>query len=170
MGLKLEFLLVLLIAFTSVVTMSMKLSNQGSKTESEDKELEFTNTTFTEVTTEGREGVAFGVHGVRKKGVLVVDRLRYHNDSVTLLSAQKGTYQDDKLYLDGNVSLYEKEGFTYHTEHAYYHKPSAVFYATSPFMATMGKNTLRGERMFYRTQDKELYATMVEAVVYTAEK
>ena len=170
MGLKLELLLVLLIAFTSVLTMSMKLSSQNHKHPSLSKELEFTDTTFTEVTTKGREGVAYGVHGVRSRGVLVVDQLQYHNESIELLLADKGTYKKEKIYLDGNVSLYQKKGFTYRTEHAYYDKPTAILYATTPFVAIMGKNVLHGDTMAYHTRSKEVYATDVKAVVHTAEK
>jgi lipopolysaccharide assembly outer membrane protein LptD (OstA) len=170
MGLKLELFLVLLIAFTSVLTMSMKLSSQNHKPKMATKELEFTDTTFTEVTTEGREGVAYGVHGVRKKGVLVVDKLRYHNESIDLLLADKGTYKKDKIYLDGNVSLHQKEGLIYHTEHAYYEKPTAILYATSPFVATMGENVLHGRTMAYHSRSKILYATKVDALLDTAEK
>jgi hypothetical protein len=170
MGLKLELFLVVLIAFTSVVTMSMNLRSQNKTVVRIQKELEFTDTTFTEVTTKGREGVAYGVHGIRSKGVLVVDELKYHNDTIDLLLADRGTYKKDRLYLDGNVSLYQKSGFDYHTDHAYYDKHTAILYATSPFVASMGKNVMRGKTMAYHTQSKEVYASEVEAVLYTDEK
>jgi hypothetical protein len=170
MGLKLELLLVLLIALTSVVTMTTKLTDGKKEAETVNKELEFTNTTFTEVTTEGREGVAFGTHGTRSANVLKVENLRFHNNDIELLLADRGTYKDDKIYLDGNVKLFQKDGFEYRTQHGYYHKPTAVFYATSPFVATMDRNVLHGKRMEYHTKQKELYATTVDAVLYTAEK
>ncbi|MCF6207622.1 MAG: hypothetical protein L3J47_12155 [Sulfurovum sp.] len=170
MGLKLEFLLVLLIALTSVLTMTTKLADHEYVPQNIKKELEFTNTTFTEVTTEGREGVAFGTHGTRSNGVLEVEGLRYHSDTVKRLLADKGRYKGDNIYLDGNVRFYQESGFEYHTEHGYYHKPTAILYATSPFVAMMDKNILHGERMAYHTRTKEVYAESVDAVLYTAEK
>jgi hypothetical protein len=170
MGLKLEFLLVVLIVLTSVVTMSVKLRTQHPDDTGAQKELEFTNTTFTEVTTQKREGVAFGVHGVRSAGILRVKSLRYHNDTIDLLLADTGTYRGDHLYLDGNVTLHQRDGFDYWTEHAYYDKKKAILYATSPFIATKGKNRIDGKSMAYHTVKKVLRAISVDAVVYTAEK
>jgi len=170
MGLKLEFLLVLLIVLTSVVTMSVKLSMQPHQGNEEKKELEFTNTTFTEVTTQKREGLAFAVHGVRIDGILKVEALRYHNDTIDLLLADTGTYRGDHLYLDGNVTLHQRDGFDYWTEHAYYDKKKAILYATSPFTAQKGKNVMHGKSMAYHTIKRVVHATSVDAVVYTAEK
>ncbi|QOR61085.1 hypothetical protein ACM66Z_06385 [Sulfurovum sp. ST-21] len=170
MGLKLELLLVLLIAFTSVLTMSIQLSDQKVLDEVFDKELEFTGTTFTEVTIHKREGVAYGTRGTRIAGILTIENLRYSNENIELLLADKGRYEDNRIYLDGNVSLMQKEGFKYYTEHAYYDKSAEVIYVTSPFVAYLNKNVIQGETLQYDTVRKEAFATMLKAVVYTAEK
>ena len=170
MGLKLEFLLVLVIALTSVVTMTTKLTQQNRETEVFTKELEFTNTTFTEVTTEKREGVAFGTHGVRDGGVLMIDNLRYHNESIKLLLADKGTYKGKQIYLDGNVSVHQKSGYDYYTEHAMYDQQSEILYVTSPFVAYMDQNIIHGQTLQYDMRTKEAYATVIDATIYTTKK
>jgi len=170
MGLKLEFLLVFVIAMTSLFTMTMKLTQQNRENEVFTKELEFTNTTFTEVTTKKREGVAFGTHGVRSAGVLSVDNLRYHNDSIKLLLADKGIYKGSRIYLDGNVSVHQKKGYDYYTEHAMYDKKKEVLYITSPFVAYMNRNIINGKTLEYNMRTKEAFATAIEATIYTTKK
>ncbi len=170
MGLKLELLLAVLIVLTSVVTMSVKLREPKTVEKSVQKEIEFTNTMFSEVTTKGVESIAFATYGVRINAEMFADNLVYHSKTIELLRARKGRYTSERIYLDGNVSLEQKEGFNYRTQHAYYDKPTAILYATSPFVATKGKSVIRGKRMAYRTRSKEIFATKVNAVVYTAEK
>jgi lipopolysaccharide assembly outer membrane protein LptD (OstA) len=169
MGLKLEILLVVLILVTSVVTMSTKLTEQNIKAQVVTKELEFTNTTFTEVTIHKREGVGFGTHGVREAGVLTVDNLRYHNDNVKRLLANKGRYIGKKIYLDGNVTVHHKPGYDYYAEHAIYNKKNEILYVTSPFVAYINKNIIHGDSLEYDMKKKEAYATMIDAVIFTTE-
>jgi len=170
MGLKLEILLVFLTIVTSVVTMSTKLTQQNKRAEVVTKELEFTNTTFTEVTTQKREGVGFGTHGVREAGVLTVDNLRYHNDNIKLLLANEGRYIGKKIYLDGNVTVHHKPGYDYYAEHAMYDQKNEILYVTSPFVAYINKNIIHGDTLEYDMRKKEAYATMIDAVIFTTEK
>ena len=170
MGLKLEILLVVLIVVTSVVTMSTKLTEQNVAAQTVTKELEFTNTTFTEVTTRKREGVGFGIHGVREAGVLTIDNLHYHNDNIKLLLADKGRYVGKKIYLDGNVTVHHKPGYDYYTDHAIYDQKKEIFYVTSPFVAYINRNIIHGDALEYDMRKKEAYATKIDAVIFTTEK
>ncbi len=169
MGLKFELLLVALIVITSAVTMTMKLSEHNQQHPPQTKELEFTDTTFTEVTTQKRIGVSFATHGVRSNGVLKAEKVRYYNDTIKELLADYGTYIGRMIYLDGNVELHQNEGFEYYTEHAHYDKGSEVLYVTSPFTAYRGKDVMHGTTMRYNSRTKEAYATVVDAVLHTAE-
>jgi len=170
MGLKLELLLVLIIAVTSVMTMTTKLTEQNKIQEVFTKELEFTDTTFTEVTTQKRVGVAYGTHGVREAGVLTIDNLRYHNDTIKLLLANKGTYKGNQIFLDGNVTVHQKPGHDYYTEHAMYDKGKEILYVTSPFIAYLERNVIHGDTLEYHLRTKVAFATDVNATIYTTEK
>jgi len=165
MGLKFEFLLVAMIIFTSVLTMSTTLKRQHTSPLGEKKELVFTQTAFTEVTTEGSEGVAYGSYGERKEGVLTIRDLKYYDADINLLTADRGRYDASKVHLDGNVSLYRRDGFSYRTEHAVYDRNISVFYATAPFVAEGKSYFLQGDKMAYLLRKKELYASKVRAVV-----
>jgi len=167
MGMKLELLLVILIAVTSYVTMTTKLSEQSVGSVEQLKELEFTNTTFTEVTVQKRKGVAFATHGVRIGGILHMDNVRYHNENIKLLLADSAFYRGKRIYLDGNVTVHRKPGYDYYTEHANYDQVSQILYVTAPFVACMERDVLEGQSLEYRMGSKEAYATSVKAVFYT---
>lgn len=170
MGIKLRVILILLIGGIVSVVLLLKIQNSITKKEILTKELEFTQTTFTEVDTTKVLGVSFGTFGVRDKGILYVDNLVYHTDKIEKLTAKKGKYDGIMLYLDGDVVMREKEGYLYTTQHAKYNQKSAVLDITSAFVAIRDKNSMKGETLRYYSVTQEVFATKVNGVFYTAEK
>jgi len=170
MGLKLETLIVVLIVAILSGTLMVKFKHQSSDGKLFTKELEFTNTILTEVDTVTMQGRAFGTYGIRDAGVLALHNIEYHTNNIESLSAKKATYKGDKLYLDGNITVNQKEGFDYSAEHAIYDTNTQILDITSAFTGVMGKNTIHGYTLRYDTQKKEAFGKRIDAVVYTTEK
>ncbi len=170
MGFKLETLIIVSIAVIISVTLMVKFTHKTSNGKDFTKELEFTHTTLTEVNTVSMEGRAFGTYGIREAGVLTLHDIQYHTNNIESLRANKGTYKGDKFYLDGNITLNQKEGFDYSAQHAVYNKKTKILNITSDFTAVMNKNIIHGHTLRYDTQKKEAFGKRIEAVVYTTEK
>jgi len=170
MGVKLELLLAVLIVVMLSLAYTVKLTDDIALKKISKKEMEFTDTTFIEVDTKKLISVLFGTHGIRQDGVLKVDNVIYHTDSIEYLFADKGRYTGNKGYLDGNIKVKQKEGFNYHAEHAVYDKKTEILTINSKFTAVMGRNIVHGNTGWYDTRKKVFYAKEIEAVVYTAEK
>jgi len=170
MGLKLEMLIAIAIVAILSLTFMVKFTHKPSNGKLFTKELEFTNTTLTEVDTVTMQGRAFGTYGIRDAGVLILHNLRYHTKNIELLRAKKGTYKDDKIYLDGKITLNQKEGFDYSAEHAIYDKKTKILDITSAFTGVMDRNTIHGYTLRYDMQKKEAFGKRIDAVVYTTEK
>jgi hypothetical protein len=170
MGLKLEVILTLLTVAILSVALRVEIKNSKASKNIFTKELEFTHTTFTEVDTNKTLGVAYGTYGVRNAGVLTVDNLQYHTESIKDLRAKKGKYIGDKIYLDYNITVHQKEGSDYKAEHAIYDKKSEILNITSRFTAVINGNVMNGDSLRYDTRNREAFATNVNAVVYTKEK
>ncbi|SFZ97809.1 hypothetical protein MNB_SV-5-180 [hydrothermal vent metagenome] len=134
------------------------------------KELEFTNTTFTEVDTNNTVGIAYGTYGVRDNGVLTMKNFRYYSDSIKLLRSKTATYIGDKIYLDVNVILNKELGSDYYTEHAIYDKKEEILDITAPYKAYMGQNIMYGDTLRYWAKSKKAFSTNVDAILYTKEK
>jgi len=170
MGVKLELLLVVLIVAMLSLAYTIKLSDDISAKKASKKEMEFTDTTFTEVDTQKLISTSYGTYGARVGGVLKIKNLIYHTDSIELLLSDEGRYIGEKVYLDGNVRMKQKEGFNYKAEHAVYDKKIGILTITSRFTAVMDKNVVHGNTARYDTRKKILIAKEIDAVVYTAEK
>ena len=170
MGLKLEIILIFAIAAILSGSFMVKLTNDASSENISTKELEFTQTTFLEVDTNRTQGRSFSTYGIRDAGVLTLYDLQYHTDNIRLLQAKRGIYKDNKIYLDHNITVDQKEGFDYSAEHAVYDKKTQILDITSAFTAVMNKNIIHGNTLRYDTRKKEAYAKEIDAVVYTVEK
>ena len=170
MGIKLAFILVISIVLTIIMTMTVKLTNNTDSETDINKELEFTNTTFIEVNQQNMKANLFATYGIRDNGILKLENLKYHSDNIHKLTADNGRYSSSILYLDGNVTLREREGYIYTTQHANYQQKKEILTITSPFVAHMAKNIIYGDTLKYFVGKKELNATTIDATVYTVEK
>ena len=170
MGIRLEYILILLLIAIIGFTTNIELTSAVSIVNSTNKELEFKDTVFTEVNEKNIQARLFSTRGVRTNGVLNLENIIYFTDKIDLLLSNTGRYNGDILYLDGNVSLQEKEGYLYMAEHANYDKTTNILNITSDFIAIKNKNIFQGKSLVYNTLKKELKATGIDAVIYTSEK
>jgi lipopolysaccharide export system protein LptA len=170
MGLRLEWVVsVALVVIVSGV-MLLKLTSTSADNTVSAKELEFTDTTLIDVDTTSIQSHSYGTYGVRENGILTVDNLVYHTDTIESLLAKKGRMEGDMLYLDGDVDLQEKEGYRYETQHASYDQKNEILTILSPFRARRGKNSMVGDTLRYDMRKKEAFGTTINSVVYTTEK
>lgn len=168
MGLK--FVLIIVIVLIISASFLAELSNTPKQGKAFTKDLEFTNTTFIEVDMQKMHGWAYSTFGVRDKGVLTLENIVFHTENIDSLIADKGKYIKEVLYLDGDVVMQEKEGYTYKTQHANYNQKTEILNITAPFVAVQGQNIIKGKTLRYDTVKKEVFGTSIDAVLYTTEK
>jgi len=170
MGIRLEVILVTVIVTIFSAALLFKLNTSLQVENSSTKELEFTKTTFIEVNTEKMQGHIYGTYGRRDKGVLSLENLVYYTDTISRLTAQKGTYKGDLLYLYGDVFLEENDGYTYTTTQANYNQKTQMLYITAPFVGKRDKNIIKGDTLKYDTRIKKASGSTIDSVLYTTEK
>lgn len=167
---RLEIILIVIIAITIGATTMIKLEDTTISNNPIHKEIEFYDTTFVEVNETKLLAKLYSDYGVQKSGVLTLNHVAYTTENIQLLLADKGTYKSNILYLDGNVSLKDFEGYVYTTEHANYDQNSEILNITSSFIAHMDQNIFKGNSLEYHTSKKEANATRIEAIFYTTDK
>ena len=170
MGLRLEPVLTVVIGVIISVSLLVELSSTLKQNKIFTKDLEFTHATFIEVDTQRMQGWLFGTYGVRDKGVLTLDNVVFHTDNIDSLTAKKGKYIKEILYLDGDVVMHELDGSIYKTQHANYDQKTEILNITSPFTSERDQNVMKGKTLRYDTVKKEAFGTRVDAVLYTTEK
>jgi len=170
MGLKLEYILIFLVIVILAISSTIKLENKNIVNKTSTKEMEFTDTIFTEVNTKKIIGVAYGIKGVRDNGILTVKNFKYHNNSIKLLKSDEAIYKDNKIYLNFNIDFNKEDGVNCYSEHAVYDKSLKILDITSPFKYIDGKDVAYGNTMRYFSDRKEMFASQVNIMFYTKEK
>ncbi|MBD3789101.1 MAG: hypothetical protein IE885_01825 [Campylobacterales bacterium] len=170
MGIRLEHILVITIILMVGFILNVKVTDIDIKKRLSKKELEFTDTTFIETDTSTLHSIVHSTYGVRENGALKLEQISYHSDNIDILRARLGRYDQEKIFLDGDVFMRQKEGFEYSAEHAVYDKNSKILEITSPFTAKLNENTIKGTSLVYDTVKKEASAMAIDAIVYTVSK
>lgn len=170
MGVRIELVLFIAIVIIIGGSLTMKLNDRIKEQDTLIKELEFTDTTFTEVDTQKLQSRAYGTYGVREDGILTIENVHYQTETIKSLVSKKATYRDETIYLEGDVVLDDTNGYTYRTQQAEYNQKTEILHITAPFVAMKDKNIIKGDTLTYYTTKKEAYGTVIDAVIYTVEK
>jgi len=170
MAIRLEYIIIIITLVISLGAYTVKLSNKSGMQNHFAKELDFKHSIFTEVTQKGFVDSATAKEGVRINGILHLNDMRYHTNNIQLLRSNAAKVENERVYLDGNITMNQKKGFFYKAEHAYYDKKHKILTITSPFTAILNKNIIKGQSLEYDTVSKEAFATKIDAVIYTADK
>jgi lipopolysaccharide assembly outer membrane protein LptD (OstA) len=164
MGIKLEYLLTILIIGTLSFFLMMKVEKHSPPKEVGQKELEFKNTLLVEVTTDTVKSYIYSTYGKRENSVMTLDNIIYMSPNIKSIVAKKAQIEGHLLYLDGDVVLQEKEGYRYETQHAMYNDDTKILKITSPFVGVKGDNTIEGETLEYDTRKKKATSLSVGTV------
>ena len=170
MGIRLEHIIFIFIGMVFISFLLIKIEPKPHIEKPHSKELTFTDTRFIEVDTHKIIGLAHSLSGEYEKNTLTLSGITYHTDSVNLLRAEKGIYTGDEIYLEGNVTLHQKEGFDYTAQKAIYNKYTQILIIDSPFRAHLRDNVIEGESVVYDMKKKEALGHNVNAAVYTLKK
>ncbi len=170
MGIKIELVILAAITFIVVGSLNFTLNDTTDNQTPFTKELEFTDTIFTEVDTEKLQSRAYSSYGKRDDGILYINNVRYETETITSLVAKKGTYMGESIYLEGDIEMHDKDGYIYRTQQAEYNQKTEILDLTAPFIITKDKNIVKGDTLTYHTRNKEAYGTVIDAVIYTIDK
>ena len=169
MAIRLEYIIIIATLVLSIGAYTIKVSNKNGIENHFTKELSFKNSIFTEVTQEGFVDNAIAKEGIRINGVLHLKDIHYHTNNIQFLRSNTAKVENERVYLDGNITMNQKKGFFYKAEHAYYDKKHKILTITSPFTAILNKNIIKGQSLEYDTVNKEAFATKIDAVIYTVD-
>jgi len=164
--LRIEWLSVMMILVMLGVSYLIKADQHKAKKITFFKEMEIYSSVTIEVNTSGVDNRLYSDYGVKEKGELRLTNVTYAGNSIKELKAEKGRYINDKIYLDHNVTLLQKNGYIYKGDHAIYDKSKEFLQVTSPFVAYIDRNVIHGVNFQYDIKKKVATAENVNAVIY----
>jgi len=164
MAVKIEWILICLILAILTFAYDFKVKNQDiHKSVKKSKNLEFYDISFSKVDTKRLISIVNAKYGVVSGNVLNAYSVVYKDTQIDKLMAKHAIFVDDYLYLEENVSVYKKDGFSCFTQKAIYDKRLSILSVPEKFIAKLNGNTLKGDSFEYYLKSKLLKASKIEA-------
>ncbi|MFT7859608.1 MAG: LPS export ABC transporter periplasmic protein LptC [Sulfurimonas sp.] len=114
----------------------------------------------------GLKTLMLGDEAFRYKDRYTVDNINHTDNSRTHISnlrADFGVYKNDKLDLDGDVTLVRDDGLRYETQKALYYKNKGLFVTDTEYTLTQGKNKVRGTYLDHNNLTGEIHSKNITA-------
>jgi hypothetical protein len=165
MAIRIEWILMLSIVFVVSLAYEYKISNKMSSNTQTNKDLEFYDTVFSKVDTKSLINKIDTRYGVLQSKILRVKTIDYQDAQVDKLTANKAVIKDDTITLDGNVSIYLKDGLECFSQKAIYNKKLSKLNIPTQFFANMQKDRINGNDLIYDLDTKIALASKIKAKV-----
>ena len=165
MAMRIEWILILSISLIVSLAYEYKVSNNQISYKKANRDLEFYDTIFSKVDTKSLLNKIYTTYGVLHSKVLDVQTIKYQDLQVNKLTANKAIIDKDVITLDGNVSIYLKDGFKAFSQKAIYNKKISKLDIPTQFVANMQKDKINGNSLVYNLNTKIALASRVNATV-----
>jgi hypothetical protein len=165
MAIRVEWVLVLSIVAIASLAYEYKMSNQLVSKKTASKDLEFYDTIFSKVDTKSLINKIDTSYGVLQSKVLKIRAISYQDAQVDKLTANQAVIKGDIITLEGNVSMYLKDGVEFFSQKAIYDKKVSKINIPTQFLANMQEDKINGVDLVYDLNTKIALASKVNAKV-----
>jgi len=169
MGLRIEWILFILIVFVISISFVIDISGYDIDKYKKQKDLEFYDTVFSEVNQTDRISMLKTKHGVQYNNILSLQDIDYSDNAVESLVSKKAIMENDVILLEDNVSLHQRGDFVYMTQKAFYYKNKSILRVPNDFFSYRLNDTIGGTFMIYDLKTKIINADNVKAVLQMVE-
>jgi len=165
MAIKVEWVLLALIISIMGLSYEFKTTKSKHHKSKSMKDLEFYDTIFSKVDTNGFISKIDTTYGVLESKVLKLKHINYKDKTISKLLANSAIKYDKIMYLEGNVSLFQVDGFEYYTQKAIYDKVKKTLVSPEKFNANKANDYIDGEHLIYHLDKKVAKASNVHAII-----
>lgn len=120
----------------------------------------------------GLKTLMLGSEAFRYKDRYTVDDIDHTDNSKTHISnlrADFGVYKNNRLDLDGNVTLIRDDGLNYETEKAFYYKDKGLFVTDTDYVLSQGRNVVHGTYIDHNNLTGKMHSKNIRAKYYIKE-
>lgn len=118
-----------------------------------------------ELNTSGLTTLMTGKSATKYKDKYIVQSINFTDNSQSKLmsvKADNGIYEEDNISLSGSIELFQEDGFTFKTEHAFYNRKNSILNIDTNYTARKKDDKFSGASLRYnnlldKIESKNIY-------------
>jgi len=165
MGLRIEYLLllVLLVLGASIVWINPK--SQAAHSSKGDKEIAFQNFSLYEIKKDKPSTIVSASKMVKYENYLDMDEIDLQDESGYRILSQKAIYEQEFVYMDKGVNILRNDGLKFSTKSLNYNIETKEIKTVKPFILEFNASIIQGENLALNMNNKIITADNIEAKI-----
>lgn len=165
MAVRIEYLLVLMLALLLVSILGINPSSKLEKSVKGEKEIEFKNFFLFDIKRDEPAQIMFASKTVRYQNYLEVDDIDLRDELGYRLVATKAIYADEYVYMDKGINILRDDGLKFSTKSLNYNVKTKEIKTGKPFLMEFNSSIIQGQNLILNMNTKRLSADNIEAKI-----
>jgi len=164
MGLRIEYLLLLVLLILGATLLWIHPKSQVATSVKGDKEIAFQNFSFSDIKETEPSNRVSASKMVKYEKYIALDNIDLQDESGRILS-QKAIYENDFVQMEQGVTLLRNDGLKFLTNSLNYNLKTKDIKSAKPFILEFNASTIQGENLALNMNNKIITADNIEAKI-----
>lgn len=165
MAVRIEYLLVFMLAVLLFSILNINPISQVAKSSKGDKEIEFQKFSLYDIKKDDPSQVMSALKMVKYENYLDMDTIDLRDESGYRLLSKKAIYEEEFVYMDRGVKVLRDDGLKFSTKSLNYNVKTKDIKTLKPFILEFNSSIIQGENLALNMNSKKLSANNIEAKI-----
>jgi len=165
MGLRIEYLLLILLGILFLSILSINPASQLAKSSKGDKELAFHNFSLYDIKKNEPMQEMFATETIKYQHFLEMRGVDLKDESGYRLLAKKAIYENEYIYMNKGVNILRNDGLKFFTKSLDYNVDNKDIKTTEEFRLEFNASIIEGRNLVLNMKNKKITADNIEAKI-----
>jgi len=165
MGLRIEFLLLLVLLILGATLLWINPKSQVATSVKGDKEIAFENFSFYDIKEAKPSERISASKMVKYEKYIALENIDLQDESGYRIVSQKAIYENDSVQMEQGVTLLRNDGLKFLTNSLNYNLKTKDIKSVKPFILEFNASTIQGENLALNMNSKIITADNIEAKI-----
>jgi len=165
MGLRIEYLLLLVLLILGATLFGINPKSQLAISVKGDKEIAFQNFSFFNIKETDPSACVSASKMVKYEKYIALDNIDLQDESGYRILSQKAIYENELVQMEQGVTLLRNDGLKFLTKSLNYNLKTKDIKTAKPFILEFNASTIHGENLALKMNSKIITADNIEAKI-----
>ena len=170
MAVRIEYFLILALALLVFSIIGINPISHEASTSLDDRELRFEDFVLLQIREDKIGEKISATEAIKYKEHLEMQNLNFYDALGANITAKRGIYKDDIIYMTKDVYYRNEKGFHFLTQNLKYNINDKSIQTMTPFALDYNKSKFFGTQLTYSSLTQEILADKIKARIYFSPK